>query len=163
MGQTLERRWRRVTLNNFMESVAANILAVYPDKSVFVGEIPAENSGNIFVGLIETSQTHHLNRRYERHLSFEVLYFLASKDTVSFHEWAESMYDAFDTLTVADANDPDKTYLVHTQDTEARPGNDNRVYQFLFDVDVYFLVEGEPIPTMYTLTQNNTIKTEVRE
>ena len=40
-------------------------------------------------------------------------------------------------------------------------GNGQRVFQFLFDADFYFVITPEVIPTMYYLDQNNTIRSEV--
>ncbi len=43
----------------------------------------------------------------------------------------------------------------------ARKDDDQRVFQFLFDADFYFVITPEVIPTMYYLDQNNTIRSEV--
>lgn len=69
-----------MTLNNFLEAVAEKLVGLWPDRHVFVNEIPKDSDGNFFVGIIEATQEKKLDRRRRRHVQIEVLYFLASKD-----------------------------------------------------------------------------------
>ena len=76
-----------MTLNHFLEAVAAKLLGLWPDRKVFVDRIPQESDGNFFVGIIESSQQSHLDRRRQRTVQMEVLYFLQSDDTMDFQDW----------------------------------------------------------------------------
>lgn len=77
-----------MTLNNFLEAVAEKLVGLWPDRHVFVNEIPKDSDGNFFVGIIEATQGKKLDRRRRRHVQIEVLYFLASKDNLDFNEWS---------------------------------------------------------------------------
>ena len=148
-----------MTLNNFFEAVAGKLVGLWPDRHVFVNEIPKDSDGNFFVGLIEATQEKKLDRRRLRHVQIEILYFLASKDTLAFNEWSEKMLDEFESLTVTESES--RSRLVRLTNVSVRKDDDSRVYQFLFDADFYFLRTPEVIPTMYYLDQNNTIRSEV--
>ena len=89
-----------MTLNDFLEAVAEKLVGLWSDRHVFVNEIPKDSDGNFFVGMIEASQEKKLDRRRRRTVQFEVLYFLASKDNMKFNEWAETMFDEFESLSV---------------------------------------------------------------
>ena len=91
-----------MTLNNFLEAVAEKLVGLWPDRHVFVNEIPKDSDGNFFVGIIEATQEKKLDRRRQRHVQIEVLYFLASKDNLDFNEWSEKMLDEFESLTVVE-------------------------------------------------------------
>ena len=91
-----------MTLNNFLEAVAEKLVGLWPDRHVFVNEIPKDSDGNFFVGIIEATQEKKLDRRRRRHVQIEVLYFLASKDNLDFNEWSEKMLDEFESLTVVE-------------------------------------------------------------
>ena len=43
-----------MTLNNFLEAVAEKLVGLWPDRHVFVNEIPKDSDGNFFVGIIES-------------------------------------------------------------------------------------------------------------
>lgn len=45
-----------MTLNNFTEAIAAKLAALWPDRKVYVGEIPKDADGQFFVGIIESEQ-----------------------------------------------------------------------------------------------------------
>lgn len=156
-----------MTLNDFLEAVAEKLVGLWSDRHVFVNEIPKDSDGNFFVGMIEASQEKKLDRRRRRTVQFEVLYFLASKDNTKFNEWAETMFDEFETLSVrektevVDGVETDVRRTIRLKNISARKDDDQRVFQFLFDADFYFVITPEVIPTMYYLDQNNTIRSEV--
>ena len=83
-----------MTLNNFLEAVAEKLVGLWPDRHVFVNEIPKDSDGNFFVGIIEATQEKKLDRRRRRHVQIEVLYFLASKDSPSTEEKSGGSGDA---------------------------------------------------------------------
>lgn len=148
-----------MTLNSFIEAIAAKLAALWPDRHVFVNEIPKGANGNFFVRIIEVTQEKKLDRRRKRHIQIEVLYFLASKDNLDYNEWSETMLDEFESLTVIETDE--RSRLVRLTNASARKDADSRVYQFTFDADFYFVITAEAIPTMYYLDQNNTIRSEV--
>lgn len=152
-----------MTLNNILEAIASKMVGIWADRHVYVNEIPKDSDGNFFVGIIETGQEKKLDRRRKRHIQFEVLYFLANKDNMDFNEWVEAMYDHFESLSVYEktVDGSDIYRSVRLTNITARKDGDARVYQFLFDADFYFVITGDPIPTMYYLDQNNTIRSEV--
>ena len=160
-SSTHEWGWHRMTLNNFLEAVAEKLVGLWPDRHVFVNEIPKDSDGNFFVRIIEATQEKKLDRRRRRHVQIEVLYFLASKDNLDFNEWSEKMLDEFESLTVVETES--RSRLVRLTNVTARKDDDSRVYQFLFDADFYFVITPEVIPTMYYLDQDNTIRSEVIE
>ena len=98
-----------MTLNNFTEAIAAKLSALWPDRKVYVDEIPKDADGQFFVGIIESEQEKHLDRRWKRSIQFEVLYFLKSKENMEFNAWAEAMYDQFETLTVQETEQKTRT------------------------------------------------------
>ena len=156
-----------MTLNDFLEAVAEKLVGLWSDRHVFVNEIPKDSDGNFFVGMIEASQERKLDRRRRRTVQFEVLYFLASKDNLEFNAWAETMFDEFESLSahekteVVDGVEYDVRRTIRLTNVSARKDDDQRVFQFLFDADFYFVITPEVIPTMYYLDQNNTIRSEV--
>ena len=156
-----------MTLNNFLESIAVKLVGLWPDRHVFANEIPKNADGNFFVRVVDTSQERKLDRRRRRTVQFEVLYFLASKDNMKFNEWAETMFDEFESLSVhektevVDGVETDVRRTIRLTNISARKDDDQRVFQFLFDADFYFVITPEVIPTMYYLDQNNTIRSEV--
>lgn len=152
-----------MTLNNILEAIASKLVGIWTDRHVYVNEIPKDSDGNFFVGIIETGQEKKLDRRRKRHIQFEVLYFLAKKDNMDFNEWVEAMYDHFESLSAYEktVDGSDVFRSVRLTNITARKDGDTRVYQFLFDADFYFVITGDPIPTMYYLDQNNKIRSEV--
>lgn len=145
-----------MTLNNFLEAVAKKLSRIWPGRKVYVGEIPKDSNGQFFVGIIESGQEKHLDRRRKRTVQIEVLYFLKSKDTIDFNDWAEEMYDHFDTLDVMEAEG--KTRTIRLTDQKARPDKDARVFQFLFDADFFFVLTLAEIPFMEALDQTEVLK-----
>lgn len=156
-----------MTLNNFLESIAMKLVGLWSDRHVFVNEIPKDSDGNFFVRVVDAAQEKKLDRRRRRTVKFEVLYFMASKDNLEFNEWAEAMFDEFEYLSVhektevVDGVETDVRRTIRLKNINARKDDDQRVFQFLFDADFYFVITPEVIPTMYYLDQNNTIRSEV--
>lgn len=156
-----------MTLNNFLESIAVKLVGLWPDRHVFANEIPKNADGNFFVRVVDTSQERKLDRRRRRTVQFEVLYFLASKDNLEFNAWTETMFDEFESLSVHEKTEfvngveKDVRRVIRLTNVSARKDDDQRVFQFLFDADFYFVITPEVIPTMYYLDQNNTIRSEV--
>lgn len=145
-----------MTLNNFLQAIAAKLTGLWPDRLVDVEKIPQGADGNFFVGIIESDQAAGLDRRRRRVIQFEVLYFLRSDENMAFNDWAESMYDHFGDLTVEEAKDTPR--LIHLTNQKARRDDDARVFQFLFDADFYFVSKDETTPCMEVLDLTEGIK-----
>ena len=145
-----------MTLNNFTEAIAAKLAALWPGRKVYVDEIPKDADGQFFVGIIESGQEAHLDRRRKRSIQFEVLYFLKSKENMEFNAWAETMYDQFETLVVQETEQ--KTRTIRLTGQKAKPNKNARVYQFTFDADFFFLLTPPEIPFMETLDQTEEVK-----
>lgn len=145
-----------MTLNDFLEAVAAKLAGIWPGRKVYVGEIPKDSNGQFFVGIIESGQEKHLDRRRKRTVQIEVLYFLKSKDTMDFNDWAEEMYDHFETLDVKESEGKIRT--IRLTDQKARPDKNARVFQFLFDADFFFVLTPAEIPFMEVLDQSEVLK-----
>lgn len=141
-----------MTLANFLSAIAQKLTELWPDRLVYAGEIPQNADGQFFIGIIESGQEKRLDHRRTRTIQFEVLYFLRSKDTMAFQAWAEAMYDNFDTLTVKE--DGEKARVVHLTGQKARPDDNARVYQFLFDASFHAVLAPGEIPPMENLEQS---------
>ena len=145
-----------MTLNNFIEAIAGKLTAVWPDRKVYVDEIPKDADGQFFVGIIESEQEKHLDPRWKRSIQFEVLYFLNTKENMEFNAWAETMFDQFDVLTVKETDQKDRTVRLTGQ--KATPNKNARVFQFTFDADFFFVVTPPEIPFMENLDQTEEVK-----
>lgn len=156
-----------MTLNKFLEAIAFKLINLWPDRHVFVNEIPKDSDGNFFIRVVEITQEKKLDRRRRKTVQFEILYFLASKDNLEFNLWAETMLDEFETILVCEETEPtnitesDILHSIRLSNISARKDSDSRVFQFLFDADFYFLLASEEIPDMYFLCQDNTVRSEV--
>lgn len=140
-----------MTLNDILQATAVRLKELWPDRKVRVDEIPQNAHGSFFVGLTDSEQTGGLGRRFKRSVGVEVLYFLKSRDTMSYLSWAEPMYDSFRYLSFGDRS-------VRLTNCKARNDAEGRYYQFLFDVEQNF-VEASPVgDSMETLQLKEEIK-----
>ena len=140
----MERGTAPVTLNDIIQAVAGALKAVWPSRKAYVDEIPQNADGAFYVALADVEQARGLDRQQRRTVGVQVLYFLRSKDTLEYLEWADSMFDHFRMLDVGGRQ-------VHLSNQSARNDSDGRYYQFLFDIDLRF-VEAAPVSeTMETL------------
>lgn len=127
-----------MTMNNLLEAVAAKLTGIWPDRNVYVDEIPQQADGQFFVGMAGSKQERLLDRRRKRTISLEVLYFLTSKDNMGFNHWAETMYNNFETLSVReDSGHVSRLRLTNQQTVR---GSDTRAFQFLFDAQFFFVL-----------------------
>lgn len=138
-----------MTLRNFIEAVAMKLLQKWPDREVYVHEIPQGVDGKHFIRLVSSQERRGLDRRYIREMSFEIIYFQKDKDTLDYLDWADTLYDEMEVLEVKE--DDVVTRRIKTHGWETRNNGDQRFYSFLFDVTFNYVVTGDPIPTMYAL------------
>ena len=136
-----------MTVNDIIEAIALQLKMLYHDKKVYVNEIPQGADGNFYVHCTDQSHVRHLNRRRWRNYSFEVLYFMAKKDSMLFNEWAERMYWAFERLDVDGR-------IITPIDAKAEDGRD-MVYHFTFDIDLTGLIKEDPQPMANYKLKNN--------
>lgn len=125
-----------MTLNDIIQAIAGALKAVWPSRKAYVDEIPQNADGAFYVALADVEQARGLDRQQRRTVGVQVLYFLRSKDTLEYLEWADSMFDHFRMLDVGGRQ-------VHLSNQSARNDSDGRYYQFLFDIDLRF-VEAAP-------------------
>lgn len=134
-----------MTLNELTRAAAARLRALWPDRPVYVDDIPREADGCLYIGLIDSEQGQELDRRCKRSVSFQILYFRADQDALAYQDWAEALYDGFRTLEAGGRT-------VRLKNRSAREDGEQRCYLFTFDADLLFweAVSGE---TMQTLAQ----------
>ena len=134
-----------MTLNELTRAVAARLRALWPDRPVYVDDIPREADGCLYIGLIDSEQGQELDRRFKRSVSFQILYFRADQDALAYQDWAEALYDGFRTHEAGGRT-------VRLKNRSARENGEQRCYLFTFDADLLFweAVSGE---TMQTLAQ----------
>lgn len=133
-----------MTLNDIVQATAAALKAVWPLRKVYADAIPQNADGSFYVGLSDATQIRGLDRQQRRTVGVEVRYFLQERDTLAYLEWAESMFDHFRTMELGG-------HLVHLTNQTARKDEENRYYQFLFDVDIHYVeapAESEPMTNL---------------
>lgn len=134
-----------MTLNELTWAAAARLRALWPDRPVYVDDIPREADGCLYIGLIDSEQGQELDRRFKRSVSFQILYFRADQDALAYQDWAEALYDGFRTLEAGGRT-------VRLKNCGARENGEQRCYQFTFDADLLFW-EVRGGETMQTLAQ----------
>ena len=80
-----------MTLNELTRAVAARLRTLWPDRPVYVDDIPREADGCLYIGLIDSEQGQELDRRFKRSMSFQILYFRADQDALAYQDWAEAL------------------------------------------------------------------------
>lgn len=73
-----------MTLNELTRAAAARLRALWPDRPVYVDDIPREADGCLYIGLIDSEQGQELDRRFKRSVSFQILYFRADQDALAY-------------------------------------------------------------------------------
>ena len=126
-----------MTVNDFIAAIAAKLDSIFPNRLVYVDQIEAGADGNHLVRCIDQSQERIIGRLRKRLLSFEIAYFQKSRDNLSFNDWAEEMYWAFEMLEV-------NNRLYHLENCKANPGAD-MVFHFTFDVEAALLLTEEEV------------------
>lgn len=134
-----------MTLNELTRAVAARLRTLWPDRPVYVDDIPREADGCLYIGLIDSEQGQELDRRFKRSMSFQILYFRADQDALAYQDWAEALYDGFRALEIDGRT-------VRLKNCRARENGEQRCFQFTFDADLLFW-EARGGETMQTLAQ----------
>lgn len=134
-----------MTLNELTWAAAARLRALWPDRPVYVDDIPREADGCLYIGLIDSEQGQELDRRFKRSMSFQILYFRADQDALAYQDWAEALYDGFRALEIDGRT-------VRLKNCRARENGEQRCFQFTFDADLLFW-EARGGETMQTLAQ----------
>lgn len=126
-----------MTVNAFITAIAGVLYDAFPGRLVYVDQIEAGADGNHLVRCIDQSHVVGLSRQRKRSYSFEVAYFQSERNNMSFHDWAETMYWAFEMLLV-------EGRLYHLENAKAQKGED-MVFHFTFDVDAFLLLTEDQI------------------
>ena len=139
-----------MTVNEAVQAIANKLAGLWPDKKAYVDEMPNGADGNFCIRAYDESQTKELDRRHKRQYHFDISYFEAEHDVMSYHDWAETMFLNFDTI-VLDGR------LCHANNHHAE--NNDRIFHFLFDVSFLGLFPAPDGSTMENLIQEGGIKT----
>lgn len=131
-----------MTASACLRAVADRIRALWPDKKVYVDEVPANIDGNMSVLAREVSIGKGLDRRRKLKYEFEVMYFLGSHDTLSYLGWADAMLGGLETINVDGR-------VVHTSELTAFELD--RVMHVTFSIDASVVFVPAVGDTMDTL------------
>lgn len=137
-------------LNDFVDAIAQKLRDLWPDRNVYVDEIPQGTDGNFYVGVIESDQGKRLGLRRVRTYQFEVLYFLRTNENLEYYAWAETMFDQFEDLQVG-------AHFCHLTNQTAQKSIE-RVYQFLFNANLNFVYQEVSGNEMEVLDQKGDLK-----
>ena len=130
-----------MTINNFLDAIATKLRTLFPGKKAYLDEIPAEADGNFYIRCFEHSQEKGLDRRRKRTLQFEVNYFCKERDNLTYNDWAETMYDNFEQLTVKESEE--RTRGIALTNLKAIKNKNTDMFQFLFDATFHFVLAPE--------------------
>lgn len=130
-----------MTINNFLEAIAAKLKDLFPGKVVYLDEIPKKADGNFYIRCFENTQERGLDRRRKRTLQFEVNYFCGDRDVLIYNDWVETMYDNFEHITVAESDG--KTRGIALTNLKAIKNTNTDMFQFLFDATFHFVLAPE--------------------
>lgn len=151
-----------MTLSNVLKAISAKLTSLFPEKHVHIDEIPREADDSFYIRIIEASEEKKLDRRKSRLIQFEVIYFLASKSSQNYFEWAEQMFDSFNSIRVLERVGEDEQNSIYrvlkVKNHSARPSDDNREFHFTADIEFSFVAMPEAAETMGFLNQDNSIK-----
>ena len=128
-----------MTQRDVLEAVAEHLRSLWPDKAVYVNEIPQHADGAFFVHVVEAGYTKLLDRRREIDMMLDVSYFLASNDTFYYTEWQDEFMRSIRLLNV-------KSIYVHCRNIRA--DLHDRIAHVTFGIRVYVLepeIEEDPM------------------
>lgn len=143
-------------MKQFTDAIASALKALYPQRRAFINRVPQSADGHHYIRIIEAEQASRLNRRRHGTLQFEILIMLSTGDSLDYYDWSASLFEHFEQLTVE--LEPGQPRLFHTINRHARPGQDHRTFQFLFDIDADYLLAPDPGDPMETLQLKEEIK-----
>jgi len=139
----------QLTVNNFISAVAEKLVTLYPDKKVFINEIPQKADGNFHINVIRAEHGKLFNRRRRKTISFDVKYFLTTHDKEDFHQWEAQMFNEFETLTI-----DGKVFHLKNLTGESV----DRIYHVMFDVEFTALQEADMEDPMEELINTEVLK-----
>ncbi|KAF5056846.1 hypothetical protein DSECCO2_362940 [anaerobic digester metagenome] len=139
-----------MTLNDLLQAVAAALKEIWPERKAYVNQIPQNADGAFSISLTDTEQVQGLDRRQRRTVGVQILYFRKDRDAEEYADWAETMYSSFKTVSFDGRP-------VKLKNRMARNDSEFRYFQFMFDVDFYF-VEASTGDPMEGLTIEEELK-----
>ncbi len=86
--------------NKLVKAIAVKLNQLWPERQIFVKEVPQGIDGNFFIKVIETSHEKKLDTRRAKGFSFDVAFFLKNNDTLEYFAWADAMAANFELLQV---------------------------------------------------------------
>jgi hypothetical protein len=131
-----------VTAAACLRAIADRLRTLWPDKKVYVDEVPANIDGNMSIMSRESSIVKGLDRRRRVRYQFEVLYFLDSHDTMSYLDWSDTMLGGLEAISVDGR-------VVHTSELTAFELD--RVMHVTVGIDASIVFVPEAGDTMDTL------------
>lgn len=134
----------------FLAAIAEKLRLLFPERQVFVDAIPADAVGHFLVRCIKQSHAKKLDRRRERAYQFEILFYPPEPDSMTFYDWAETLYREMEDLVV-------EGQVFHLKNCSASDGGDG-VLHFLCEAAFTFLLPPQAEEKMEQLSQNNEVK-----
>ena len=116
-----------MTYGAIFSAIADAVHRAFPEKPIYINEIPANADGVVFIRMVEAAVTDFGNRKRYTPM-FEISYYLADGDTFSYNEWLDGIFPALQSITVEEN-------ILLTFDKRARHDTDSRSYQFTFSLD----------------------------
>lgn len=125
-------------------AIAAAVHRAFPNKPIYINEIPANADGAIFIRMVEAAVIDLGNRKRYTPM-FEISYYLADGDTFAYNEWLDGIFSELQSIAVEEK-------VLMTFDKRARHDTDSRSYQFTFSLDysLYTIYGGEMMRNLKT-------------
>lgn len=143
-----------MTLEQMTQAAGQRLRELWPEREVYVNKMPTDADGNFFLEVTESDQGKGLDRCIHRSVSFRVCYFLQNEDNMDYLAWAETMYDTFRVLEVQNGDARSRVSLINRK---AGMNNEQRCYQFLFEVKFTFWETEEAGELMERMEQRGEI------
>ena len=139
-----------MTINNFISAAAEKLQALFPGARVYADCLPQQAAGAYSIRASRIRQDKLLGERLRREYRFEIAHFAPKTGESGFYDWADRMFEAFDSVT-ADGRFF-RLYDLCAQADEKEPLK----YIFSFSVTLCARRIPEQAPDMEQLAQQNT-------
>ncbi|MFD0588851.1 DUF6838 family protein [Paenibacillus sp. GCM10027627] len=139
-----------MTVHEIVQSVADQLRALYPERPIYVDELPANANNVYFVQCTKQSHVKGLDRRRHRSYSFEIVYVQTDKNQLNFYNWAEGMYSAFESLSIGDK-------MINLTNANATRGED-MAFRYVFTINQVEYVAPKANDLMGSLQASGGIK-----
>lgn len=141
-----------MTVNDFLQSTAKKLRELFPDAEVYADQIPQNADGGFFIRAVDATHKKELGRRVRRDYQFEVVYFLRDGGPLAFNDWAETMMQNFEQITVGGQ-------VYHLRDLRTQDDSEeNKLFRVLFSCSFSAVKEPDPRVVMERLEQREALK-----